>query len=238
MTLETQPEAEAIRQAFAREVLALAPGPAPVAELRRAGLARRHRRRTATVSALSALSVLSVLGVAAVVTAGPGAGRPTSVPPAAVDSVAPTSRPAPTPPPVRTVAPGERVDAGRGWTVWLTPEGKHWSGPEGDEDFRSVTDGNIGDFGNIATAEPGVTVQSPGGPAGAFRSGIYHGTRDAGRVELTAPGLRTVTATLLELPGRPGWGVWYAHTGPEAYKKELTVTVYDREGARVTSYPR
>ncbi|MEU5220231.1 hypothetical protein AB0G79_29105 [Streptomyces sp. NPDC020807] len=228
---DTDAHIDAVREALAREVRGLAPAPRPVplAELRRAGLARRRRRRTAAAAALSAL------GVAAAVTVGAESartGHPAPVPPAAVTPVAPTLRPAPAAPPVRTVAPGERVDAGGGWIVWLTPEGKHTAGPEEYEDFHSVADGNVD------TAEPGVTVQGPGGPAGAFRSGLYLGTRDAGRVELTAPGLRPVAATLLELPGHPGWGVWYAHTGPEAYKKELTVTVYDGEGARIASYPR
>lgn len=30
-----------------------------------------------------------------------------------------------------------------GFTVWSTEDGKHWSGPDGFENFRSVVDGNI-----------------------------------------------------------------------------------------------
>ncbi|MYV65195.1 hypothetical protein GT043_04355, partial [Streptomyces sp. SID2131] len=136
---------------------------------------------------------------------------------------------APDPSPVRVVAPGERVDAGQGYTVWLTEEGKHWNGPEEYENFRSAVDGNVD------ASAPGVSHQSEGGPAGAFHSGLYYGTRTAGRVELTAPGGRTVLATLLELPGRPGWGVWYAHTGPGV--GETAVTLYDRAGKRLADLP-
>ncbi|MFF5455803.1 hypothetical protein ACFY40_31910 [Streptomyces sp. NPDC012950] len=56
-----------------------------------------------------------------------------------------------------------------------------------------------------------------------------------GRVELTGAGGRTILATLLELPGRPGWGVWYAHTGAGA--GEVSAELYDRAGERLGDGP-
>ncbi|MGW2304180.1 hypothetical protein [Streptomyces sp. NPDC001809] len=154
--------------------------------------------------------------------------RPAAPAPAA----SPAAAPAPAKDPVRTVRPGQRVDAGRGFTVWLTREGKHWTGPDGYENFRSVVDGNID------RSEPGVSHQSEGDATGVFHSGVYYGTRKAGRVELTdAEGHRTV-ATLVALPGRPDWGVWYAHT-PAAGNGggSLGVTLYDRAGRLLAELP-
>ncbi|MFI1713938.1 hypothetical protein [Streptomyces litmocidini] len=138
----------------------------------------------------------------------------------------PTPAPAaPAPARIRTVRSGERVDAEQGFTVWLTEDGKHWAGPDGFENFRSVVDGNID------RAQPGVSHQSEGDASGVFHSGLYYGTKEAGRVELTGAGGRPVLATLLELPGRPGWGVWYARTGPGGDR--AAVALYDRAGRRL-----
>ncbi|MET9955054.1 hypothetical protein ABZ135_26385 [Streptomyces sp. NPDC006339] len=131
---------------------------------------------------------------------------------------------------VRVVAPGERVDAGRGWTVWLTEEGKHWSGPDGYENFRSVVDGNVD------LSRPGVSHQSEGDAAGVFHSGLFYGTKKAGKVVLTGTDGTRTTAALLELPGRPGWGVWYAHTGPEN-DGGASVAFYDRNGRLLAELP-
>ncbi|MEU3607912.1 hypothetical protein AB0E83_21050 [Streptomyces sp. NPDC035033] len=127
--------------------------------------------------------------------------------------------------PVRTVAAGERVAAAPGWTVWLTARGKHWEGGEdGLEQFRSVTDGNV----DLST--PGLSHQGEG----TFHSGLYHGTRAAGRVELADARGRVVEAALLELPGSPGWGVWYAVTPDEA---PVALRLYDRAGRLLSELP-
>ncbi|MFB7590317.1 hypothetical protein [Streptomyces sp. NPDC056169] len=151
-----------------------------------------------------------------------------------VTAVAPEARTTPVratpaPSPVRTVRPGERVDAGQGWTVWLTRQGKYWSGPDGFENFRSVVDGNID------RTQPGVSHQSEGGPDGVFHSGLYYGTRAAGRVELTDADGRKTVATLVALPGRSDWGVWYVHTGPS--KSGPAVALYDRSGKLLADLP-
>ncbi|MFF8834370.1 hypothetical protein [Streptomyces sp. NPDC015130] len=236
----TPAEAERIREAFAREALGVTPSPVPLAAVRSAGRAFR-RRRAVTLSALSVLGAVTVVaGVAAGVAAtrsSPSAAAPVAAPPATVSprvpsptsSPRPSSTPVRTPTPVRVVASGERVDAGKGWKVWLTAEGKHWVGPDGLENSRSVTDGNVD------TAEPGVSHQSSSSPAGGFHSGLYYGTRAVGRVELTGSKGDAIAATLLELPGRPGWGVWYAHTGPTG--NDASVALYDRAGKLLSKLP-
>ncbi|MFC9702148.1 hypothetical protein ACFTWD_15745 [Streptomyces sp. NPDC056943] len=133
------------------------------------------------------------------------------------------------PTPIRTVRPGERVDAGKGWTVWLTRQGKYWSGPDGFENFRSVVDGNID------RSRPGVSHQSEGDQNGVFHSGLYYGTRNAGRVELTDADGRKTAATLVALPGRSDWGVWYVHTGPS--EGSPAVALYDRSGKLLADLP-
>ncbi|MFE5654935.1 hypothetical protein ACFQ9H_01845 [Streptomyces sp. NPDC056517] len=222
---------------FARAASDVAPGPLPLEAVRRAGRARR-RRRTTALSALSVLAVAtSVVAVVVVLTpvrpspSAPGP-APVAVPPTVVPTSAPpvrTSEAPPDPTPIRVVASGERVNAGKGWKVWLTAEGKHWVGPDGMENARSVTDGNID------VMAPGVSHQSEGNPKGAFHSGLYYGTRSAGRVELKNAEGRKVVATLLELPGRPGWGVWYAHTGPGM--GEVGTALYDRAGELLSELP-
>ncbi|MFD4316820.1 hypothetical protein [Streptomyces sp. NPDC058548] len=147
--------------------------------------------------------------------------------------VTPAKAAVPAPNPVRTVRPGQRVDAGGGFTVWLTRDGKHWTGPDGYENFRSVVDGNID------RSEPGVSHQSEGDATGVFHSGLYYGTRKAGRVELSDTEGHKTVATLIALPGRPDWGVWYAHTGPADGNggSSLGVTLYDRAGKLLAELP-
>ncbi|WP_031006504.1 hypothetical protein [Streptomyces sp. NRRL F-5727] len=244
-----------LRAEFARAADDVTPGPAPVEAVVREGRARRRRRTVA-------LSFLAVLGVSAAVAAGtaltrdphPAAGY--AAPPVPATATAPaTSAPAtngpdpsaPDPPasdapavpsvprtsatgaqvpsPVRTVAAGERVAAAPGWTVWLTDRGKHWKGGvDGLEQFRSVTDGNID------LTRPAVSHQSEG----TFHSGLYYGTRDAGRVELVDARGRTTPATLLTLPGSPGWGVWYAVAPDET---AAGVRLHDRAGRLLSELP-
>ncbi|WP_405854791.1 hypothetical protein OG361_18075 [Streptomyces sp. NBC_00090] len=179
---------------------------------------------TAVVAAAAAVAAPTV---ASAETAPAAASAPAAVAPAA--PAAAETTPAPAPAPVRTVRPGERVDAGEGWTVWLTRQGKHWSGPDGYENFRSVVDGNID------RSQPGVSHQSEGDANGVFHSGLYYGTRDAGRVELTGADGRKTVATLVALPGRSDWGVWYVHTGPS--QGSPAVALYDRGGKLLTELP-
>ncbi|MEU0911972.1 hypothetical protein [Streptomyces althioticus] len=146
---------------------------------------------------------------------------------ATVTAAAPAAAPAavakhaPTP---RIVQPGERVTGAPGFELWLTPEGKHWTTPDMPEgQFRSVVDGNVD------LSRPGVSVQSEGTPELVYLSGLYYGGKGtASTVELrTAAG--TLQGKLIELPGRPGWGVWYAvadsvpSDGSWSFVSEVTV---------------
>ncbi|MFE4617505.1 hypothetical protein ACFRJ7_15505 [Streptomyces sp. NPDC056747] len=177
------------------------------------------------VVAVAAVATLAAPATATAETTATLATRTT----ATATTVAPEAKAAFAPTPIRTVRPGERVDAGKGWTVWLTRQGKYWSGPDGFENFRSVVDGNID------RSEPGVSHQSEGDQNGAFHSGLYYGTRNAGRVELTDADGRTTAATLVALPGRSDWGVWYVHTGPS--QGSPAVALYDRSGKLLADLP-
>ncbi|MFJ7129713.1 hypothetical protein [Streptomyces sp. NPDC098101] len=188
---------------------------------------RKYLSAAAGVTAVAA--ALALAAPSAVGASARPAAAPAPAPVTAQAKAAPAATPAPTP--IRTVRPGERVDAGRGYTVWLTKKGKHWSDPDGFENFRSVVDGNID------RSEPGVSHQSEGTAAGVFHSGLYYGTTKAGRVELTDSRGRKTVATLLSLPGRSDWGVWYAHTRPAAGGDGVGVALYDRRGALLADLP-
>jgi hypothetical protein len=133
--------------------------------------------------------------------------------------------------PIRTVRPGERVDTGRGYTLWLTPQGKHWSDPDGVENFRSVVDGNID------RSRPGVSHQTDGDPAGTFHSGVFYGAKKAARVELVAADGTRTPASLVRLPGTPDWGAWYVHTPPSTGGGVPGVALYDRSGRLLAELP-
>ncbi|MFE7232197.1 hypothetical protein ACWCRF_09045 [Streptomyces sp. NPDC002405] len=133
---------------------------------------------------------------------------------------------APTP---RIVAPGEHVTAVPGFELWLTAEGKHWTTPSSpDPQFRSVVDGNID------RNTPGVSIQSEIMDDSAYFSGLYYGGKGtASSVEVeTADG--TVHGKLIELPGKPGWGVWYATAvvkpGSGSWDYVSRITVHDTKG--------
>ncbi|WP_051804276.1 hypothetical protein [Streptomyces griseus] len=174
-----------------------------------------------------AAGALVSAAVTAAVLAAPAAPAASAVPLARQAPVAygAPSVPAPVPAAFRTVRPGERVDAGDGHTLWLTRQGKHWTGPDGFEQFRSAVDGNL-DLTRPALSHQG---------EGTFHSGIYGGPDLPGRVEVTDAEGRVTTATLLQLPGRPGWGVWYAHTAPSG--RDVSVAFRARDGRLLVELP-
>ncbi|WP_228983559.1 hypothetical protein [Streptomyces sp. DH12] len=236
---DAEAAARRLRAVFTETARDVTPGPVPLAAIERAGRARRRRRSAALATGCAlavtavALTLTQVLAPArspspaAPATPVPGPSVPPPPPPA-------PSRPASPPAaPPKVVAAGERVDAGGGWQVWLTAEGKHWSGPDGYDNFRSVTDGNV-DLGR-----PGLSHQSEGDRKGTFHSGLYHGTKGAARVELTGPDGARTPATLLELPGSPGWGVWYATTPPppDADAGGGRLALYDAAGTLLAELP-
>lgn len=145
---------------------------------------------------------------------------------AAVEAAA-AAKKAPTP---RIVEPGERVVAAPGFELWLTAEGKHWVDPDDPDfpQFRSVVDGNID------PTRPGVSIQASGFEGRYYLSGLYYGGKGtASRVEVsTSTG--KVHGKLIELAGKPGWGVWYAIADLPAQDNGEDflrgVTVYNTKG--------
>ncbi|WP_236246316.1 hypothetical protein [Streptomyces sp. CC210A] len=227
----TDEAARRLRAAFAEAAHGVSPGPLPLAAVRREGRARQRRRATALATGAALVAtVLPLLVVRALTDPAPA---PVATPPRPSSPPA-SQEPSPgTPPaaPPTVVSPGERVDAGKGWTLWLTEDGKHTSDTDGEEDFRPIT------TANLDTSAPGVTHQSVTGAQGGFHSGLFYGTRSAARLELTDGRGTKVPGTLVELPGRPGWGGWYAHTPPAADgdRTGFAVTLYDTQGVPVAT---
>ncbi|CAM5729806.1 hypothetical protein SALBM217S_10100 [Streptomyces griseoloalbus] len=61
---------------------------------------------------------------------------------------------------------------------------------------------------------PGVSLQSEGTPERVYLSGLYYGGKGTASVVELETAAGPVRGKLLELPGRPGWGVWYATAKP------------------------
>lgn len=119
-----------------------------------------------------------------------------------------------------------------GAEVWLTEEGKYWTTPTNpDPQFRSVVDGNID------RSHPGVSMQAEGSADGHFvLSGLYYGGKGTASRVTVQTKAGTVHGKLLELAGKPGWGVWYATAvvpttdGQGGLTYLGTITVYDTKG--------
>ncbi|MHC0434323.1 hypothetical protein ACX6XY_29750 [Streptomyces sp. O3] len=229
---ETDTEAaRRLRALFEEAAYDVTPGPVPLADVERRGRAR-HRRRAASLTAGCALAAAAVGAALLPVLDRPPEHSAPATPPAltrtptpAASASPPPSTPPPKPPTV--VKPGERVTAAPGVKLWLTKEGKHWSDPTGFEQFRSIADGNID------PADPGISHQSTSDGEQTFHSGLYYGTKDAARVELTSGTGDRATAALVELPGKPGWGAWYVTTSVDEGFSGAPVTLYDTTGKRV-----
>ncbi len=141
---------------------------------------------------------------------------------------------APTP---RIVEPGERVVGAPGFELWLTAEGKHWVEPDMPDfpQFRSVVDGNVD------LSQPGVSMQAGGYEGRYYLSGLYYGGRGTASRVVIETDAGPVRGKLIELAGKPGWGVWYATTAIPADADENflgAVTVYDTRGRVYAQLPR
>lgn len=211
-----------LRTVLAEAALDITPSPPPLEAIARRARARRHRRLAALAASGAALLAAPFMVATAQRAAPPDRA---AAPPAAVSS--PPVSPTPSRPlsPVRVVAPGERVTAPGGAELWLTDQGKHWALPGEPEQRRSVTDGNID------RSDPGVSLQQEG----AFLSGLYYGADGVALVTVTTA-TGPVTASLLTLPGRPGWGVWYASV-PSGDAVVDGVTMADASGRTLSTLP-
>ncbi|MBW8703447.1 hypothetical protein MBT84_28020 [Streptomyces sp. MBT84] len=214
-----------LREALAEAAYDITPSHLPLAAVERRGR-RIRRRRGATV--IAAGCGLLLVSLALVTLRGTSPDTEPITPPAASTPAPSASSAAPAPAP-RIVAPGEQVAAAPGFRLWLTAEGEHWTVPTFPEpQFRSVVDGNID------PNTPGVSLQSETNTNRAYLSGLYYGGKGtASTVEIqTQTG--TVHGKLIELPGHPGWGVWYAttHLEPDDDPVDFVsqVTVHDTEG--------
>ncbi|MFJ8904748.1 hypothetical protein ACIRIU_07055 [Streptomyces sp. NPDC102351] len=224
-----------LREALAAAAYGITPSRAPLADVERRGRTIRRRRRT---TVLGAGCGLLLVPLAFVVVHGTDDAADRTTRPAATVTASPTPTPTPTAsqrtpaPTPRVVAPGERVTAAPGFVLWLTEEGKHWTTPDMPElpQFRSVVDGNID------RSTPGVSMQSHGDGSREYLSGLYYGGAGTASVVEVGTTAGVVRGHLLELPGRPGWGVWYAVTDAvrrdddDPFASMPTVTVRDTEG--------
>ncbi|MEU8788001.1 hypothetical protein [Streptomyces sp. NPDC048643] len=223
-------EAERLREVFAEAAQDLTPSAVPLRSIERAGRRRLRRRRAAVLGAACGALLVPLTLFGPRDGSVPHPARSVKPSPSRTASASPSpSAPAPT---VRTVAPGERVRVASGIRIWLTQEGKHWSEPDRPDEFRSAVDGNLD------LTRPGLSLQSSGQDDGrVFLSGIFYGPGTPARVEMTTD-TGPVAAVGLTLPGRPGWGVWYALMkrpalvdGQENPADTVTkVTVYDAKG--------
>ncbi|MEU0391301.1 hypothetical protein ABZ208_00650 [Streptomyces sp. NPDC006208] len=232
--MTSRSDTERLREVFADTARDITPSPVPLASIARTARTRRRRRAAATAVGAAALLVPLTATAVHLTTASDRV----AVPPAAIVTPSPTAAPPSTPPPpvaspLHVVKPGQRVRPAPGTELWLTEEGKHWSVPGDPDQFRSVTDGNLD------MSVPGVSAQIESTDGRFFMSGVYYGSRDAARVEIvTAAG--PVTATLVTLTDRPGWGAWYAtaESVPENGEDFVrSVTLYDSAGKPLSELP-
>ncbi|MEV5245464.1 hypothetical protein [Streptomyces werraensis] len=216
-----------LREALAAAAYDVTPSRVPLAAVERRGRLLRRRCRTTVLGAGCAVLLAPL---AFVTLHGPDDGDRVTRPAATVSasptpSTSPTA-PAPTP---RLVEPGERVTAAPGFVLWLTEDGKHWTTPDMPEgQFRSMVDGNID------RTRPGVSLQTDGTDGRVLVSGVYYGGEGTASVVEVASKDGPVRGKLLELPGRPGWGVWYAVARSDV---GTTVTVRDTEGHVYATLP-
>ncbi|MCZ2523976.1 hypothetical protein [Streptomyces sp. HB2AG] len=107
---------------------------------------------------------------------------------------------------MHTVAPGERIDAGLGNTMWLTADGQHvvvTRDMPDQEQAKRVLDGNV--------PTGTVNLRTFGDTDGALFTGAYRGPGRLARVTVETGG-KTLEAQVVTLPGRPGWAVYHVAT--------------------------
>ncbi|WP_411092827.1 hypothetical protein [Streptomyces sp. 049-1] len=214
-------QAERLRDVLGGAADALTPSPVPLAAIVRAGRVRRRRRLAGLVIGCGLLLSTAVIAI--------GVSLPVQAPstPGTV-STRPTPWKTSDAAGFRVLAPGERVWAGPGFELWLTEEGLHRSAPGTPDQFQGVGDRAL----DHLRPTVGMTADSVGGRY--FLSGLYTGDLRAGRL-IVDSGDGPVAATVVRLPGRPGWGAWYADLPLRGSLAIHRVTLYDEHGGEVTS---
>ncbi|MGI5397384.1 hypothetical protein [Streptomyces sp. CA-251251] len=192
----------------------------PLAAIVRAGRARRRRRTAGLVIGCGLL--LAPSAIVAV-----GVTLPDHAPPApGTVATRPTPWKRPDAAAFGVVASGERVRAGAGFELWLTEEGLHRSTPGTQDQFQGVGDRTL----DHPRPTVGMTADTVGDRY--FLSGLYTGGLRAGRV-IVDSGDGPLAATVVRLPGTPGWGAWYADLPLHENLAVHRVTLYDERGREV-----
>ncbi|MFI8307578.1 hypothetical protein ACIF80_30020 [Streptomyces sp. NPDC085927] len=198
-------------------------GPAPVDDVLCRGRRRARRRRTAAAAgAITTVTALLAFGAAHL--------TPTVTPAPAPPATAP---PHPTAPekswrPPRTVNPYEPVPIGHGLSTALLPDGR--------QNFV-VGAGDIGESVEQAQKHLGDSIRPDSFSSGTYAVGdhvLFHG---AFRTDIPPAGIDIApdsgprrTATVLSLPGDPGWGTYYAFGDTSTADTGFTVTAYAEDG--------
>ncbi|MEY9965521.1 hypothetical protein ABIA33_003567 [Streptacidiphilus sp. MAP12-16] len=231
---------EMLRRALQDEATGLEPSPwsARAGEVR--GRVRRRRRRIRRAVGLGlVLPAALAAAVVGVLLWGSGGGGPvTRVAPMTAPTVTatrtqhsakPTASLAASPtgawPSVRVVQSGRTVDFGHGMWMTLTA-GQRCAGlgQPGGSTCKSVTDGNQG---------PGtVSQQIMGDQSGTMYTPLYIGSGQVARMTVEVGGT-TYRATVVTLPGRPGYATGYVWGPPISGGLagiSPKITVYDAQG--------
>jgi hypothetical protein len=220
---------DALRRMFGESAERARVGAAPVEATMGRGRALHMRRRNTRVAV--AVIALSSLGLGLGMAMGPDAGSPNPEPGSVAAPPAQAAE-------VRQVAPGQRVEVGHGIAMWLTSNGYHYvTDPIMPQNTagRAVTDDRVFPVDTVD-----LRVYST--DAASLYTGAYRGERNAARVTVRVAG-RTLQATLLTLPGNPGWSAYYTD-GPfvkvpteKGGSVQALVTVYAADGTVLATTP-
>ncbi|WP_439678881.1 hypothetical protein [Embleya sp. MST-111070] len=147
-----------------------------------------------------------------------------------------TTPAAPVTPPVRVVAPDERITDRLGDTIWLTADGRHVvtvplapgePGPA-QEQAKRVLDDNF--------APDSINARVLGGRQGALYTGAYRGSDTLAKVTVQVDG-EVLDAQVITLAGTPGWAVYYVdgpapRPDPDTRKgpTPMMITAYAADG--------
>ncbi|NYI04523.1 hypothetical protein [Allostreptomyces psammosilenae] len=206
------------------------------AHRRTAGTPNSRRRIALPLVGAVAVGALAVAGGATANASGPAA--PVAAPAAAtaLRAGADAGAEAKNAAAPRVVQPGERIEVGGGFVVWLTAQDEHVVvDPEMPdlEQAKKIIDDNV--------PEDTIGLRSFARPDGTLFTGAYRGDGDLHRVTITSQGV-TAEAQVITLPGNPGWAAYHLHndelpppgTDPD---DRVTITAYAADGTVLATLP-